>query len=65
MITNPSEAAFDDQHQPLIDVQPAQSIHYSPRILSLDVLRGIAVLAALFIGIWGAGDSVQTSKMDC
>lgn len=42
--------------------QSAKSIEFSPRIQSLDVLRGIAVLFALFISIWFFGGFSQNMQ---
>ncbi|MEO6720054.1 MAG: DUF418 domain-containing protein [Ferruginibacter sp.] len=53
MIPDTSGSALPDE--PSIIITPASPAFFSERIHSLDVLRGIAILGALFISIWFFG----------
>jgi hypothetical protein len=62
MIPTNSDLSLSEQPP---GVSPVPLPHYSPRIQSLDVLRGIAVLGALFVSIWifGGFSSNQQSGL--
>jgi len=49
MIPTTSDQSFEQSPPDVLSSKPLQ---FSPRIQSLDVLRGIAVLGALFVSIW-------------
>jgi len=51
---SPTSDLPSDDHQKTSDAS-ARPLHFSPRIFSLDVMRGIAVLGALFVSIWMFG----------
>jgi len=52
----------DTAHQTLADNTVANSVELLPRIPSLDVLRGIAVLFALFISVWVFGGFTENMQ---
>jgi len=58
-----SEDNADDQQKPEAENSSSKQLDFSPRIFSLDVLRGIAVLAALFVSIWLFG-GFSTNKQN-
>lgn len=58
----PSPELHQDDEQPNGNPSP-KNIAYSPRIASLDVLRGIAVLGALFVSVWILGGFSENQQM--
>ena len=56
----PTDIPGSSQLQP--DQQNQKEIEFTPRIQSLDVLRGIAVLFALFISVWFFGGFSQNMQ---
>jgi hypothetical protein len=58
-----SEANADNQQKPEANNSISKPLEFSSRIFSLDVLRGIAVLAALFVSIWMFG-GFSTNKQN-
>lgn len=52
----------DAEPQPDAGPPSAKPLHSSPRIQALDVLRGLAVLLALFISVWFFGGFSQNAQ---
>lgn len=52
----------DTGPQPVSNLISSKQLLFSPRIQSLDVLRGIAVLFALFISVWAFGGFSQNDQ---
>ena len=58
----PPVPEFPDQEPAATSVVPEPSVQYSPRILLLDVLRGLAVLGGLFVSIWIFGGFTENKQ---
>ena len=58
----PPVPEFPDQEPAATSVVPEQPVQYSPRILLLDVLRGLAVLGGLFVSIWIFGGFTENKQ---